>query len=196
MKKLKKITKQKKGFTLIEVLAVVAILGVLFGLGMYYFGNYNEEVNNKTLSLNNSSILTGAELYVKEHLNEIDWTNALGVGVNAKSVYIPVVQLINKGYLDESDIESNKDYCVLVVKTDDGMYSSEITLCQNDGKVLVRIPKAKDYCKTDEFYNGSEISLVEPTGDLNGGFIFENFFCIIQFIFQRHDTCPLGFKNK
>lgn len=56
MQNLKKILKNKKGFTLVELMVVVAILGILVAVAVPVYGNVTENAKLKTCESNKQTI--------------------------------------------------------------------------------------------------------------------------------------------
>lgn len=84
----------KKGFTLIEVLAVIVVLGLLMMLTVPNVLNQIARNNEKTKAAMNKIINTAVELYLDD--NSDDYPK------NVNDVYcIKLEKLVNEGYLVE-----------------------------------------------------------------------------------------------
>ena len=101
-----KMLKKRKGFTLVELIAVVAVLSlvmVICGVTVAKIINNSKE---KSLAITESSILAAAKVYVEENVNGILWTNGSIDGIisttNEEYTCITTQELINKGLLKNS----------------------------------------------------------------------------------------------
>jgi prepilin-type N-terminal cleavage/methylation domain-containing protein len=65
--KMKKIIANKQGFTLVELLIVVIILGILAAVAIPQFGSSTDDAKLSTLQSNLSSLRNATELYYVEH---------------------------------------------------------------------------------------------------------------------------------
>jgi len=65
--KMKKIMRKEEGFTLVELLIVVIILGVLAAVAIPQFGSSTDDAKLSTLQSNLSSLRNAVELYYHEH---------------------------------------------------------------------------------------------------------------------------------
>lgn len=84
----------KKGFTLIEVLAVIIILGLLMTLAIPSFLNQIAKTNKKTNAAMNKIIYTAVDLYMDDHSDDYPKNNG--------NVYcIKLEKMVNEGYLSE-----------------------------------------------------------------------------------------------
>ena len=101
-KKLDKKDKTKKGFTLVELLAVIVVITLISGVGIItYLKTINNSKSKATLlAINN--IKEAAYLYSKEGTDEIEWVNSYGKDGKESGKYacVSVQQLINKGYFE------------------------------------------------------------------------------------------------
>lgn len=88
--------KNKKGFTLVELLAVIVILGILLGVTTVAVGNIKKKQDIKNYENIISSILTGAKRYVTDN--------------NLSTGYVSVQDLVNGEYVDfdESKFDSSE----------------------------------------------------------------------------------------
>ena len=146
---------KEKGFTLIEVLVTIAIIGIIFSISGHYIMKYIQTSKQQTITLNQNNILTSAKLYLTETPKD---KIAKEVIYKENQIYIPINLLINKGYLKkETTIETNKN-CVLITKNtkNNNITHEIITDCSNSQKKVVDIPTAKKYCK-DQNYGTNEI---------------------------------------
>lgn len=115
LKKLRKMLKKQEGFTLVELMIVVVILGILAGIGVQQYANVQERAK-KAADEANRKVLTNATnmwLILGSGPKEED--------VDDKGVYkVQVADLVPQ-YLDEwpvNPLDENDPYTVIVtVKT-------------------------------------------------------------------------------
>ena len=104
IKKIKNIFKGKKGFTLVELLAVIVVITLISSVGIItYLKTINNSKSKATLlAINN--IKEAAYLYSKEGTDEIEWVNSYGKDGKESGKYacVSVQQLINKGYFKDN----------------------------------------------------------------------------------------------
>ncbi|WP_461420754.1 type II secretion system protein [Gudongella sp.] len=63
----KKMNKKRKGFTLIELVVVIAILGLLAALAIPRFGNVRDDAEKATLVADARSVYTSVMMYYAEN---------------------------------------------------------------------------------------------------------------------------------
>lgn len=106
-KKLDKKDKTKKGFTLVELLAVIVVIILISGVGIItYLKTINNSKSKATLlAINN--IKEAAYLYSKEGTDEIEWVNSYDKKGKESGKYacVSVQQLINKGYFKDNFLD-------------------------------------------------------------------------------------------
>lgn len=104
IKKIKNIFKGKKGFTLVELLAVIVVITLISSVGIItYLKTINNSKSKATLlAINN--IKEAAYLYSKEGTDEIEWVNSYDKYGKESGKYacVSVQQLINKGYFKDN----------------------------------------------------------------------------------------------
>jgi len=69
---MKKRNNKKKGFTLAELVIVVAIIAILTGLAVMVFGNITDSANNATFQSNHRSVVSGVVMAVAENDGSTD----------------------------------------------------------------------------------------------------------------------------
>lgn len=87
-----------KAFTMVELLAVVALIGILSGTAVMAVGGYINKAKQKTYENFESNMVTAAKSYLTTH------TEIATIG---NSTYTSDV-LINEGYLEEMTDPVNK----------------------------------------------------------------------------------------
>ena len=97
------IVEKKQGFTLVELLAVVVIIGAIGGIAATAIISIinNSKESATIIAINN--VKSAAELYSKENSKEIEWiTQYKEDGTETgKFICMTVRQLINNGYFDD-----------------------------------------------------------------------------------------------
>ena len=64
MKKLRKLLRQQEGFTLVELMVAVVILGILMGIGVQQYNKLIKQANEKANDANKKVLENAARLYV------------------------------------------------------------------------------------------------------------------------------------
>ena len=90
----------KKGFTLIEILVVVVLLGVVIGLVVPRMTRVNTSIAKRNFETKKELIVSAAEMYVQEQYN----------GAQGDSYCVSVEDLIENNYL-EVDLKENINGC-------------------------------------------------------------------------------------
>ena len=123
------IVNDKKGFTLVELLATIVILGIISGFGITAgFNLLNKSKNNQVVQ-QKKQLIMAAETYVQENRSKLP----KNVG-SSYSVKIYLSELKNANYIKSDVVDGNKDACnmstsyVEVTKVGDAKYTYEVNL--------------------------------------------------------------------
>mgnify|MGYP004506766263 FL=1 len=114
--------KNKKGFTIIEIIVCIAIISAISISSIIILKNRNDNNINKI----SKKILTSAQVYANMEKDENGYTYMNKIAKGAKGVKIPLMSLVNKGYVEKDDAEyiykhantdkGDGDYYVLLVE--------------------------------------------------------------------------------
>jgi type IV pilus assembly protein PilA len=75
LKKIRKMLKKQEGFTLIELMVAVIILGILAGVGVQQYNKVIERAKDEAHQANRRVLLNAAQMYVMlEGIKEERWT--------------------------------------------------------------------------------------------------------------------------
>ncbi|MFX0548756.1 type IV pilin protein [Hathewaya histolytica] len=74
---LKKLKSKKKGFTLIELIVVIAILGILAAILLPRFSGFTDNAREKSIKAEAKNVYTKMEAYYAEHGSYADSTDKL-----------------------------------------------------------------------------------------------------------------------
>ena len=110
-----KSVRNKNGFTLIELIAVIVIISILSLTAIFTFGKIRESSKNKADELTYNSIMKSAASYANEYYNEEKyWLHVEKEDI--ETFCVPVLELYNKGYLKQDNINNVSYNFVLLTR--------------------------------------------------------------------------------
>lgn len=103
--KIKELQKKKRpGFTLVEMVIVVTILGILSGIGFMKFGNVQETSRKNADYVAAANLATATSLYISEYPEEVKFND----GDIEKEILISTLR--QNGYINyEPESQSERD---------------------------------------------------------------------------------------
>lgn len=133
--------KRRSGFTLVEMVIVVTILGILSGIGFMQFGNVQET------SRKNADYIAAANLATAANLCLLEKPEVVTVDVNNNKT-ISIDELKKEGYINSipTSQSQNKDFIIKIVDVEyNGNKSEELrVLCElEDSKEIIFYPKSE-----------------------------------------------------
>ena len=132
----------RKGYTLIELLAVILIIGLILGFSTYGIINAFNTSKNKSLTISINSIKEAAETYATEKNDDSSYWLDITDKEN-KYFCITIEELMNKGLLDKKANIKSKDFdihsYVLVKK-------NKVTTVNSKAEILT-----KDKANSDDY---------------------------------------------
>ena len=112
--------KNKKGFTLIEVLAIIVLIAIVFSITFLIVNNVNDSAKEETIQINENSILAAANIYTEEFNKNLNWRS----NDEETMVCVSVEEIVNQGMLEKDKVGTNyEEYVVKVIKSDDDVNS-------------------------------------------------------------------------
>lgn len=115
--KIDKIMKKKKyGYTLVELLAVIAVVSIILSITIYFMGNIFDSVADKIDKTTKNMILDAANEYVIEYRNKGQWKENVSDEGNV-TFCVSLNSLLETGYYDTDDeyVIKNKDKLLVSV---------------------------------------------------------------------------------
>ena len=115
--------KKREGFTLVEMVIVVTILGILSGIGFVKFGNIQEVSRKNADYVAAANLATAANLYLLENTNNGETISLQTLKEKGYINSIPKSQSTNEPFVikvDEVEIDGKKTEELRVVCNVDG----------------------------------------------------------------------------
>ena len=95
-RKIKELMNKEEGFTLVELLAVIVILGIIVAIAVPMIGNVTGRAQTGAETAQKELVIDAAQLYMVENPNAVTYTTDKG-DINVKT------DLIENGYLENDE---------------------------------------------------------------------------------------------
>lgn len=122
LRKIRKLLKKQEGFTLVELMIVVVILGILAGIGVQQYGNIQERAKKAAHEANKKVLTNAANMWLIMNGGFPGENEATKTFEGEENELVP-------DYVDEwptNPYSNNQDYVVTITKTGEG-YSIVVT---------------------------------------------------------------------
>lgn len=128
LRKIRKLLKKQEGFTLVELMIVVVILGILAGIGVQQYGNIQERAKKAADDANKKVLTNAANMWLIMNGGFEGENEATKTFEGEKNELVP-------DYVDEwpmNPYSNKRDYVVTITKTvveeDDGSESERYSI--------------------------------------------------------------------
>lgn len=128
LRKIRKLLKKQEGFTLVELMIVVVILGILAGIGVQQYGNIQERAKKAAHAANKKVLTNAANMWLIMNGGFDGENEATKTFDGEENELVP-------DYVDEwprNPYTNDKDYVVTITKTvkeeDDGSESERYSI--------------------------------------------------------------------
>lgn len=123
LKKIRKMLQKQEGFTLVELMIVVVILGIISGIGIQQYGAVQKRAKQGVHEANHKVISGAVQMYALVE-------NDLPLASNVDDATSNIEALVIKGYLEaipENPFTNEQDYAISF-ETDDTAMSYTLTI--------------------------------------------------------------------
>lgn len=135
-----------KGFSLIELLAVIAILALVMGISMPVISIVRESISEKTLEKKYSMLETAAILYGEDHQNTLD--NSVKKYNGNNCIMIQVKDLVPNYTKSETGKEcKNDNTCIKNEVTNNYLDNDSIIIYSKNNRVHAVYVHDSEECK-------------------------------------------------
>lgn len=148
--------RNNKGFTLVEILAVVAILGILMGLALMAYSRYIDLSERKALAIFKKSVISAAENYKMDHPDE----DSVTIEKLIEDQYLekPDARIFKGNYRGKINIKEKENEKEGGLST----YEYTISMCIGDDDFYTYYPgsskkEVDKICKADPYSDIEEI---------------------------------------
>lgn len=149
--------KIRNGFTLVELLAVIVILGIIIGLTVILYTEYINRTNEKIAKIEENNILNSAEAYYEEfkdtsgYIKDVIYNSYDEDGNYRDAIYscVKLKSIIEQGYFKNDVTFKNYDENTIIkVETIKGVTSYKILEDSSDECNYYKLNKNFDSIKT------------------------------------------------
>lgn len=143
----------KKGFTIVEILAVIVIIGILISLAVVGITRYREKSNKIYYDALSSQIALATKTYYSNNPDQkprgqvVDEGNKKIIGVILEANRLLENNYLINNIVDVNDKECNSESFVVAKLNEDGSYSYNVCL-KCDGKEIIW---DNDKCKVENY---------------------------------------------
>lgn len=174
--------KKKKGFTLVELLATLAILAILASITVGVYMYNKGEVDNTVSEILYSNIMDASSIYYSEFANKFVWHKN---DDNSETSCINLNSLINQGFFqgDNEEFNSIKDEKIVIINRNNGV--NTYSLAEHNDCIFWEIDSndivnsVPDYSVGDGELGGTnisqDVSMVDNKYLINLNFNTKNF---------------------
>lgn len=163
-----RVDRESDGFSLLELLAVLVIISIVFFIGIYMYNGVISSSRNEIDEQSKDMLMDAVDVYIEEFRGSENWKEGNDVDEQV-SFCVSISNLINTGYYkgDENIISEWKDkYLVKVVVDRDGIYnyelinSSDSYVCEVNVDTIEMVNQIGNYKFVDE---DSEVATLDYT---------------------------------
>ena len=160
------------GFTLVELLATIVVISIVFGVGYIFLSNVIVDVKDRSQVISYSNIQKSANLYLKENIENISWEKLEDESEENKYyTCVSTDDLLDSGYLKKKQIDNvDVDYVYVVKDENDNILSSAFdddNLCQSNGKSdRIEVPTSEEICQNVSYDAFGEPQVLAKISDV------------------------------
>ncbi|MEG2457692.1 MAG: type II secretion system protein [Bacilli bacterium] len=121
--------KRRNGFTLVELLVVIAVIGLIAGISIPSVLKIKDSINEKALESRKNEILTASELYAQDYVEETGYIADINITVD---------NLIVNEYI-KADKDVSAEVCDVIKYKSGCVINSSDKSVMNDLKIKVTI---------------------------------------------------------
>ena len=147
----------RKGFTLVELLATLVVLAIVMSIGTYSIINIINNSKEKTYELLISHIKDSSEVYYQEcKFSKETIIKMFNGDKDAANIFcdnnITIGELVEYGYLKGNSTDSNKKYTIVNPKDNNNISNCEIKISYNNG-IYITATNPTGSCPTQSDYD-------------------------------------------
>lgn len=102
----------KKGYTLIELLSIIVVIGIVLTISIVGVNGYMENSKEKSMAISIKNLKESAKIYAKEHYNSKDWVDYYDASIERTCV--SKSQITSMGLIDQKSAENiDIEYIIL-----------------------------------------------------------------------------------
>lgn len=125
----------KKGFTLIEMLAVIVILSIVIGMAMFSSNRVKDNSLKKLLETKISDLESAAIMYGQENPNELSESCTISEVNYGACKTITVKDLLDGSYYKSTETDSDGNITLINNVTKESMLNDELTIYRKNNRV-------------------------------------------------------------